>query len=173
MDLLQSSYEDESPDSSPIRMLPSKSAAPKVDDTMLALTVAGEAARAQSKPLDPTQHVVGFNPTYEQLWAPICGPAHPYAKDGLAQGLRNHKLGFVEDASIEPFVFDEQYNTFQKYGYAVDPSENSYIGDLEKMKECDAISVYNIPQHEQKKRKLEKKKEKMEEEGVEQDVDMT
>ncbi|KAM7464617.1 hypothetical protein LguiA_032738 [Lonicera macranthoides] len=154
-----------SPDSSPVRIsLPSKSAAPKVDDTMLALSVAGS-TRALTKPLDPTQHVVNFNPTYDQLWAPIHGPAHPYAKDGIAQGMRNHKLGFVENAAIEPFVFDEQYNTFYKYGYAADPSAsegNNYIGDLEALKQNDAISVYNIPQHEQKKRKLEKKKEAME-----------
>ncbi|XP_019164098.1 PREDICTED: pre-mRNA-processing factor 17-like [Ipomoea nil] len=166
-----------SPDSSPVRMsLPSKSAAPKVDDTMLSLTVAGGAARALSKPLDPTQHTVSYNPTYDQLWAPIYGPAHPYAKDGLAQGLRNHKLGFVENAAIEPFVFDEQYNTFQKYGYAFDPSANHYVGDMDVLKKNDAISVYNIPQHEQKKRKLEKKKEMMENEqgeGEEEDVDMT
>nr|GMD13349.1 pre-mRNA-processing factor 17 isoform X2 [Ipomoea batatas] len=130
-----------SPDSSPVRMsLPSKSAAPKVDDTMLALTVAGGAARALSKPLDPTQHTVPYNPTYDQLWAPIYGPAHPYAKDGLAQGLRNHKLGFVENAAIEPFVFDEQYNTFQKYGYAFDPSANHYVGDMDVLKKNDAIS---------------------------------
>lgn len=164
-----------SPDSSPVRMsLPAKSAAPKVDDTMLALTVAGGAVRALSKPLDPTQHSVSYNPTYDQLWAPIYGPAHPYAKDGLAQGLRNHKLGFVENAAIEPFVFDEQYNTFQKYGYAFDPSANHYVGDMDVLKKNDAISVYNIPQHEQKKRKLEKKKEMMEnEQGEEEDVDMT
>ncbi|XP_019166321.1 PREDICTED: pre-mRNA-processing factor 17-like isoform X1 [Ipomoea nil] len=163
-----------SPDSSPVRMsLPSKSAAPKVNDTMLALTVAGSAARALSKPLDPTQHTVSFNPTYDQLWAPIYGPAHPYAKDGLAQGLRNHKLGFVENAAIEPFVFDEQYNTFQKYGYAFDPSANNFVGDMDALKKNDAISVYNIPQHEQKKRKLEKKKEMMENEqgDGEEDVD--
>nr|GMD84372.1 pre-mRNA-processing factor 17-like isoform X2 [Ipomoea batatas] len=130
-----------SPDSSPVRMsLPSKSAAPKVNDTMLALTVAGSAARALSKPLDPTQHTVSFNPTYDQLWAPIYGPAHPYAKDGLAQGLRNHKLGFVENAAIEPFVFDEQYNTFQKYGYAFDPSANNFVGDMDALKKNDAIS---------------------------------
>ncbi|XP_031127886.1 pre-mRNA-processing factor 17-like isoform X1 [Ipomoea triloba] len=163
-----------SPDSSPVRMsLPSKSAAPKVNDTMLALTVAGSAARALSKPLDPTQHTVSFNPTYDQLWAPIYGPAHPYAKDGLAQGLRNHKLGFVENAAIEPFVFDEQYNTFQKYGYAFDPSANNFVGDMDALKKNDAISVYNIPQHEQKKRKLEKKKEMMENDqgDGEEDVD--
>ncbi|KAL6983684.1 hypothetical protein U1Q18_017062 [Sarracenia purpurea var. burkii] len=149
-----------SPDSSPIRIsLPAKSAAPKVDDTMLALTVAN---RSLTKPLDPSQHVVSYNPTFEQLWAPIYGPAHPYAKDGIAQGMRNHKLGFVEDAAIEPFVFDEQYNTFHKYGYAADPSAsegNNYVGDLDKLKENDGISVYNIPQHEQKKRKIDKKKE--------------
>ncbi|GKE96930.1 hypothetical protein Tco_1581785 [Tanacetum coccineum] len=46
--------------------------------------------------------------------------------------MRNHKLGFVENAFIASFTFDQQYNSFDKY---------------------------NIPQHEQKRRKLEKKKE--------------
>lgn len=171
MDLLQS-YTDtndddgdqnpnSSPDSSPVRALPAKSSAPKVDDTALALAVAG-VKRTLATPLDPTQHVVGYNPTYDQLWAPIYGPAHPYAKDGLAQGLRNHKLGFVEDASIEPFVFDEQYNTFQSYGYAADPSASNYVGDTDKLKENDGISVYNISQHEMKKRKIETKKDREE-----------
>ncbi|XP_022851644.1 pre-mRNA-processing factor 17-like [Olea europaea var. sylvestris] len=158
------SGQDPSPDSSPLRMsLPSKSAAPSVDDTMLSLTVAGKVQSDAQKPLNPTQHVVSFNPTYDQLWAPVVGPAHPYAKDGLAQGLRNHKLGFVENAAIEPFVFDEQYNTFYKFGYAADPTENNYVGDVEALKQNDGVSVYNIPQHEQKKRKLEKKKEMLEE----------
>ncbi|CAK9182470.1 unnamed protein product [Ilex paraguariensis] len=150
-----------SPDSSPVRLsLPTKSATPKVDDTMLALTVAGDHNRAHSKPINPTQHVVNFNPTYDQLWAPIYGP-----------GMRNHKLGFVENASIESFVFDEQYNTFYKYGYAADPSENQYVGDLKAYQQKDCISVYNIPQHEQKKRKLEKKKEKLESEENGEDDD--
>ena len=102
-----------SPDSSPPRLLPSKSAALIVDDTMLALAVANQTL---SKPIDPVQHAVAFNPTYDQLWAPVLGPAHPYAKDGIAKGMRNHKLGFVEDVAIDSFVFDEQYNTFHKYG---------------------------------------------------------
>ncbi|KAK6139224.1 hypothetical protein DH2020_027032 [Rehmannia glutinosa] len=155
---------DPSPDSSPVRIsLPSKSAAPKVDDTMLSLTVAGQADSLVHKPIDPTQRLVSFNPTYDQLWTPIVGPSHPYSKDGLAQGLRNHKLGFVENANIGSFVFDEQYNTFYKFGYAADPSENNYVGDVEGFKNNDGITVYNIPQSEQKKRKLEKKKEMLEE----------
>ena len=172
MDLLQNYQNDgeldqnpnSSPDSSPPRLLPSKSAAPKVDDTMLALTVANQML---SKPIDPVQHVVAFNPTYDQMWAPVLGPAHPYARDGIAQGMRNHKLGFVEDAAIDSFVFDEQYNTFHKYGYAADPSAsagNNYIGDLDVLEKNNGISVYNIPQHEQKKRKIEKKTEAVEDE---------
>ncbi|CAL5433223.1 unnamed protein product [Camellia sinensis] len=126
--------------------LPSKSFAPKVDDTMLALTIV-DSNRALTKPLDPSQHVVVFNPTYDQLWAPIYGLSHPYANDGIAQGMRNHKLGFVENAAI-----------------AVDPEGNNYVGDLDRLKETDGISVYNIPQHEHKKRKLEKNEESVENE---------
>ncbi|XP_077248407.1 transducin/WD40 repeat-like superfamily protein isoform X2 [Tasmannia lanceolata] len=150
---------DSSPNSSPLRIaLPSKTSAPKVDDTMLALTVADSNLKIH-KPIDPIQHLVAFNPTYDQLWAPIYGPAHPYAKDGIAQGMRNHKLGFVENASIQPFVFDEQYNTFHKYGYAADPSASegyNYVGDLDQLEKNDGISVYNIPQHKQKKLRMEK-----------------
>lgn len=180
MDLLQSYTEEEDDvpqhnkqhpleedsddnDDHQIISLPSKSAAPKVDDTALALTSAADpAARALAAPLDPTQHVVPYNPTYDQLWAPIYGPAHPYAKDGLAQGLRNHKLGFVEDAAINSFVFDEQYNTFHKYGYAADPSAaagHNYVGDVDALQKNGAVSVYNIPQSELKRRRLEKKEE--------------
>ncbi|KAA8529573.1 hypothetical protein F0562_033628 [Nyssa sinensis] len=129
---------------------------------MLTLTVA-DSNRALTKPLDPSQYVVTFNPTYDQLWAPIYGPAHPYAKDGIAQGMWNHKLGFVENAAIEPFIFYEEYNTFHKYRYAADPSTaagNNYIRDLDVLRQNNGISVYNIPQHEQKKRKLKKKKKK-------------
>lgn len=149
--------EDEDDSLSPPRIsLPSKSSAPRVDDTALALSVAG-AARALSGPLDPTQRAVSFNPTYDQLWAPIHGPAHPYAKDGVAQGMRNHKLGFVEDASIQPFLFDEQYNTFHNFGYASDPSGLSFVGDLQSLSTNNALSVYNIPQQEQKRRRLQMK----------------
>ncbi|CAL9181236.1 unnamed protein product [Musa hybrid cultivar] len=144
-----------SPDSSPPRLL-AKSSAPRVDDTSLALAAAGS-ARALHRPLDPTQHAVTFNPTYDQLWAPIHGPAHPFAKDGVAQGMRNHKLGFVEDAAIQPFLFDEQYNTYHKYGYATDPSGLSYVGDLETLTKNQALSVYNMPQQEQKRRRIQMK----------------
>lgn len=165
MDLLQnySNQSDEEEDkdeedSSPPRIsLPSKSAAPRVDDTALVLSAA-LTDNQHRRPIDPTQHSISsFNPTYDQLWAPLQGPAHPYAKDGVAQGMRNHKLGFVEDASMQPFLFDEQYNTFHKFGYASDPSGLSFVGDTHTLQQNQALSVYNVPQQEQKRRRLQLK----------------
>ncbi|BBM98947.1 pre-mRNA-processing factor 17 [Marchantia polymorpha subsp. ruderalis] len=154
--------EEDSEEGSPLRlMVPRKSAAPEVSDMLLVSSSAGSKFGPEKrKPIDPSQHSVNYNPTYDQLWTPIVGPAHPFAKDGIAQGLRNHKLGFVEDASIASFMFDEQYNTFHTYGYAADPAAsigNHVVGDLEAVKKLDGASVYNLPSHEHRKRKLEKK----------------
>uniref|UniRef100_A0A0C9QWX3 Pre-mRNA-processing factor 17 n=1 Tax=Wollemia nobilis TaxID=56998 RepID=A0A0C9QWX3_9CONI len=162
-----------SPDSSPLRLtLPRKSCAPKVDEILMALGAPGAPKDAHGRPIDPVQHTVAFNPTYDQLWAPIYGPAHPYAKDGIAQGMRNHKLGFVEDAAIEPFMFDEQYNTFHRYGYAADPSaslsDNNIVGDMEALKRNQGLSVYNLPQREHKRRKQDKKEDEDESDGGEE-----
>lgn len=166
-----------SPDSSPPRLIfPKKSSAPAVDDTLLALGPVGGSRSSSllTRPVDPSRRQVHFNPSYDQLWAPIAGPAHPYAKDGVAQGMRNHKLGFVEDASISSFIFDEQYNTFHKFGYAADPSAdvgNNIVGDSEALRLNEGASVYNLPQREHRKRKTTRKLEKQEEEEDEEMMD--
>ena len=36
------------------------------------------------------------NLPYEQMHAAVVGPAHPYQKDGIAAGMRNHRAGHVE-----------------------------------------------------------------------------
>lgn len=36
------------------------------------------------------------NLPYDQMHAPIVGPANPNTKNGLAAGLRNHRAGHVE-----------------------------------------------------------------------------
>ncbi|KAK8944005.1 hypothetical protein KSP40_PGU000538 [Platanthera guangdongensis] len=139
---------DSSSNSPPHISIPANTSAPHVDDTALALTAA-VSDRSIHRPLNPSQHTVGFNPTYDQLQAPIYGPAHPYAKDGISRGMRNHKLSFVEDASIQSFLFDKQYNTFHKYGHAADLSGLSYVGDAETLELNQAFS--------QKYRRLELK----------------
>ena len=39
---------------------------------------------------------VYYNVPYEDMHAPAVGPAHPFNKDGLAAGMRNHRAGHVE-----------------------------------------------------------------------------
>ncbi len=56
-----------------------------------------------------------YNLPFEQLHAPALGPAHPFSKDGMAAGLRNHRAGHVEDAHLSHFHFDDQYNTFMTW----------------------------------------------------------
>lgn len=166
------------PPDSPIRLMQlTKSCAPEVSDSLVVFDPNGTLATDWNRPIDPSQRTVSFNPTYDQLWAPIAGPAHPFAKDGLAQGLRNHKLGFVEDAAIAPFMFDEQYNTFHTYGYAADPAGlvgTNLVGDLEASLKNEGATVYSLRQKEQRKRKAQRKagkKEKDEEADEAEDVD--
>ena len=36
------------------------------------------------------------NLPYDQMHAPVLGPAHPFQKDGVAAGMRNHRAGHIE-----------------------------------------------------------------------------
>ena len=45
---------------------------------------------------DATARQVMANLPYEQMHAPVVGPAHPFQKDGMAAGMRNHRAGHVE-----------------------------------------------------------------------------
>jgi hypothetical protein len=56
------------------------------------------------------------------------GPAHPFQKDGLAAGLKNHRAGHVEDTHLQSYAFDEQYNTYHSMGYAAAPGSQSLVG---------------------------------------------
>lgn len=61
----------------------------------------------------------------------LAGPAHPFQKDGLAAGLKNHRAGHVEDTHLHSFAFDEQYNTYHSYGYAAAPGGQQLVGAVE------------------------------------------
>ncbi|PSC68216.1 Pre-mRNA-processing factor 17, partial [Micractinium conductrix] len=60
---------------------------------------------------------VMYNLPVEQMHAPVVGPLHHNQKD-LTAGLRNHRSGHVEDANLNSYSFDEQYNTFQRWAAA-------------------------------------------------------
>eukprot|EP00877_Chromochloris_zofingiensis_P007991 jgi/Chrzof1/3445/Cz12g25200.t1 len=140
MDLIASysGSEDEVPDNterpdSPSHAGPSRpsfqlSAAPQVDTTGLMLydNQAVSAASARHL-LDPKARVVKYNLPYQDMAAPVMGPEHPFQKDGLAAGMKNHRAGHVEDTHLHTYAFDEQYNTYHSIGIAAAPTGQGII----------------------------------------------
>lgn len=122
------------------------SAAPDVNTAGLALVENKAVAVGDALHLVPASaRQVRYNLPLEQMHAPVLGPMHPGQKEGLVAGLRNHRSGHVELANVSSFAFDEQFNTFQSYGYAANPSG----GGMVKHRDAAAVgdqSVYvNAP----------------------------
>ena len=78
---------------------------------------------------DPAKKKIYYNAKYEDLHAPLAGPAHPFRADGAARGARNHATGHVETAHLDRFAFEEQYNTFHARGYGANPDGAGVVGD--------------------------------------------
>jgi len=109
------------------------------------------------------QHVMKTNPTYEEIWAPEQGPAlDPSAQ--RAAGIKSKQRFVGHVSKFEPasaFAFEEQYHTFNAYGFAYDPSTGAgpsgqdstlgpsralvpgVVGDVERWAEAHGESVYS------------------------------
>ncbi|GBF87694.1 hypothetical protein Rsub_00405 [Raphidocelis subcapitata] len=104
------------------------STAPAVDTTGLTLVDKKAVASAGTRMLMPANaREVQYNLPYADMAAPVLGPAHPFQRDGVAAGLRNHRAGHVEATHLHSFAFDEQYNTFHSYGYAAAPTGHGSV----------------------------------------------
>lgn len=73
------------------------------------------------KHIDPTSKEITYNPKYEELFAPMVGPANPF-KTSQMQSDRNILSGYVEPAHMSEFQFENQRRTFNSFGFALDPS---------------------------------------------------
>ncbi|XP_066900833.1 pre-mRNA-processing factor 17 isoform X1 [Halyomorpha halys] len=61
------------------------------------------------------------NLKYEELFAADVGPENPYLTD-QQKAPKNILSGYVEEAHMSEFQFENQRKTFQSFGYALDPS---------------------------------------------------
>ncbi|KAG2485153.1 hypothetical protein HYH03_016139 [Edaphochlamys debaryana] len=107
----------------------SVSAAPQVDTTGMVLY--GDKAQALGdvrKLQDAGARKVMYNLPYDDMHAAVMGPAHPYAKDGLAAGYKNHFVGHVEDAHMHPYHFEREYHNFHAMGFGEAPSGIGVVG---------------------------------------------
>lgn len=145
------------------------SAAPEVDTTGLVLydnkAVASENLRVL---LDPSKKQVYYNIPYEDLHAPVAGPAHPFQRDGIAAGLKNHRSGYVEDTHLHNFHFDNQYNTFHSYGYGDAPNGEGVIGDADKYAEHGGEMAFSVKRRKttEEKKAAAAKKEAQNQQGA-------
>lgn len=103
-------------------------AAPEVDTTGLVLydnkaLALGDFRKFQ----DPAARVAKYNLPIEDMHAPVLGPEHPFQRDGLAEGLKNHRAGHVEDMYLHHHTFEEEYNKFHRAG-AEAPDGGGLVG---------------------------------------------
>ena len=113
------------------------------------------------------QTVLYQNPAYEEMWAPQQGPTLSVAEQRAA-GVSSkgaHKVGHAEEYHpATDFAFEEQYHTFNAYGFAADPSAGGaqqqqaggagpshapvlgVVGDLDKWAEARGESVFSSKQ---------------------------
>merc|ERR1711936_835646 len=109
--------------------------------------------------LDPSATEVKYNPRYDELYAPVSGPANPFKTQQQA-AHKNTLAGLVEDAHVNEFQFETQRRTFHSYGFAYDPSTTEQ-GEGDKLvgSEASAADVeYKTVFEDLRKRPLDKRK---------------
>eukprot|EP00798_Chlamydomonas_sp_ICE-L_P006550 gene6550-3202_t len=77
---------------------------------------------------DPKSREVMYNMPLEDMHAPLLGPSHPYQKDGISAGMKNHRSGHVEDSHMNPYIFEEQYHSFHSQGFSEAPGGEGVVG---------------------------------------------
>eukprot|EP00096_Caligus_rogercresseyi_P011694 TRINITY_DN4696_c0_g1_i3.p1 TRINITY_DN4696_c0_g1~~TRINITY_DN4696_c0_g1_i3.p1 ORF type:complete len:579 (+),score=158.78 TRINITY_DN4696_c0_g1_i3:1685-3421(+) len=74
--------------------------------------------------IDPSSTEIAYNPRYEDLFAPLPGPANPF-KTQQEASHKNTWAGHTEPAHLNDFQFEEQRKNFEFCGSAYDPSLGS------------------------------------------------
>jgi len=170
--LLASSYEEDDDNDEPAAAAASTSLV--VNPTPAVVGDYGGSSASHALALAPVitedrkhgQQIMKANPTYEEMWAPEQGPSLDVTAQRAAGIKSKHRfVGHV--AKMTPatdFAFDEQYHTFNAYGFAADPSTHlgpsgqdaaagpqqapaaGVVGDVEKWAEARGGSVYSLKQ---------------------------
>jgi pre-mRNA-processing factor 17 len=87
-------------------------------------------ARQHASMISQTQRELRNNVTADVMLAPVEGPANPFKFNAVAPGAKQAGMGIIEDTVVEDFTFDEQYQTYQRSGFAMDLSTNAVLGNV-------------------------------------------
>lgn len=94
--------------------------------------------RLRQSLIKPTDKKIMTNMTYDQLSAPLVGPANPYlSADSSSRKRKNVLTGYAEESAISDSTFRTQQRTFISLGYAKDPSfsanGNMFVGNQDSV----------------------------------------
>ncbi|CAH0381771.1 unnamed protein product [Bemisia tabaci] len=78
--------------------------------------------------IDPTTKEMTYNLKYEELFAPEVGPENPFLTQ-QQRAPKNMLSGYVEQAHISDFQFENQRRTFTSYGFALNPTVDAGDND--------------------------------------------
>lgn len=88
-------------------------------------------SRDQAMVLKHNQKELTHNVTADILMAPIQGPMNPFKFNVSGPG-KKAGMGSIEDTVVDNYAFDEQYQTYQRSGFAVDISTNQVLGSIDE-----------------------------------------
>lgn len=97
--------------------------------------------------INPDNKELVYNPKFEELFAPVHGPENPFLT-AQQKASKNTVCGYVENAHISEFQFENQRRTFHSYGFALDPSvdnvgqASSFVGHLQAAYDTDGKTVF-------------------------------
>uniref|UniRef100_A0AC35THF5 WD_REPEATS_REGION domain-containing protein n=1 Tax=Rhabditophanes sp. KR3021 TaxID=114890 RepID=A0AC35THF5_9BILA len=101
------------------------------------------------------KEVLGYNPKYEDLYAPELGPVNPYKNESqLAQ--KNILTGYVEKSHVSGFHFEKEIRTFDTLGYAANPADHggkTFVGNQSKAIESGGATLFDNAKTGREKRK--------------------
>lgn len=149
-----------------LHLKPSASNSDRSVSTQIAIQAAPSVAVNEKMDLrrhiDPSAKEINYNPRYDELFAPVAGPAHPFKTQQEAAN-KNTLSGYVEPSHLNEFQFELQRRTFHSYGFAQDPSntaasedKDELIGDKIEAEAQEFKSVFEVS----KTRPLDKRKRK-------------
>lgn len=70
-----------------------------------------------------------LNSTVDLMYAPFVGPANPFRTHGAVPGVRVAGMGRITESSINDYTFHEQFNSYERNGFAIDSTTNEVLGD--------------------------------------------
>jgi len=81
---------------------------------------------------DPKKAAKGlrYNAKKEVLMAPSAGPKHPFRTQAFMPhlGAAAHANGYIAPTNVDQWAFEEQFHTYNSYGYAMD-TRGQVVGD--------------------------------------------